>query len=118
DFPVASIAMLVERGHHTLLDLQGLARGSRPWPVELRPFPIQAIGAVHAVKLNAAEARAAVGGDTPEHVRRRGDTEALCSRAPEGALLTTPDGEMYISASAEAFDDPTGAGDSLTALYS
>jgi sugar/nucleoside kinase (ribokinase family) len=118
DFPVASIAMLVERGHHTLLDLQGLARGSRPGPVELRPFPLQAIGAVHAVKLNAAEARAAVGGDTPEHVRRLGVAEALFSRGPEGALLITPDGEFDVPASAEAFDDPTGAGDSLAALYS
>ena len=74
--------MLADRGYHTLLDLQGLARGNRPGPVELRPFAVEAIGAVHAVKLNAAEARAAVGGDTPDHVRRLGVAEALFSQGP------------------------------------
>lgn len=118
DFPVASIAMLADRGHHTLLDLQGLARGHRPGPVELRPFAAEAIGAVHAVKLNAAEARAAVGGDSPEHVRRLGVAEALFSQGAHGALLITPELELEVPASAPAFADPTGAGDSLAALYS
>jgi sugar/nucleoside kinase (ribokinase family) len=118
DFPVASIALLAERGHRTLLDLQGLARGARPGPVELRPFPVQAIGNVHAVKLNAPEARAAVGGDTPDHVRRLGVAEALFSRGPHGALLILPDREVDIPASGDTFADPTGAGDSLAAFYS
>jgi len=118
DFPAGTIALLAERGHRMLLDVQGLARGNRPGPVELRPFPIEAIGRVDAIKLNAAEARAAVGGDTPDQVRRLGVAEALFSRGPHGALLILPDREVDVSASGDTFSDPTGAGDSLAAFYS
>jgi len=118
DFPVGSIALLAERGYRTLLDVQGLARGNRPGPVELRPFPVEAIGAVDAIKVNAAEARAAVGGDTPDHVRRLGVPEALFSRGAQGALLILADREVDVPASGDTFPDPTGAGDSLAAFYS
>ena len=73
---------------------------------------------MHAVKLNAAEARAAVGGDTPDHVRRLGVAEALFSRGPHGALLILPEREIDVPASGDTFADPTGAGDSLAAFYS
>jgi hypothetical protein len=108
DFPVDSIAVLVAAGHHVCLDGQGLSRGSAIGPVRHGPIAAASLVGVTALKLNQAEAEAAGRIDVPE---------LLVTRGRNGALLTWPGGRLDLSGDGSTFADPTGAGDSFSALY-
>ena len=72
---------------------------------------------MHALKLNEVEARAAVGGDTLDHVRRLGVPEVLFSRGHAGRAGDPAGRARHVPRRETRFSDPTGAGDSLSALY-
>jgi sugar/nucleoside kinase (ribokinase family) len=108
DFPVETLRLLADAGHHLCLDGQGLARGSKPGPVRLRPFPAALLDGVTALKMNEAEARAAGPIDVPE---------LLITRAERGCIVAVAGHEHEIQGSGRRLADPTGAGDTFAALY-
>jgi sugar/nucleoside kinase (ribokinase family) len=108
DFPAATLRVLTGAGHRLCLDGQGLARGSEPGPVRLRPFPADLIEGVTALKVNEAEARAASGVTVPE---------LLITRAERGCVLVTAGQEHVVAGTGRRLVDPTGAGDTFGALY-
>ncbi|MGN6380946.1 MAG: PfkB family carbohydrate kinase [Gaiellales bacterium] len=113
DFPPETIRALVDSGLRLCLDAQGLARGADAGPVVLRPFPASAVAGVTALKLNRAEAEAV--GDL-EPLLAAVD-ELLITDGPEGATVITGQGSVRARGSSHPFADPTGAGDSFTAVY-
>jgi sugar/nucleoside kinase (ribokinase family) len=108
DFPPETIATLAGAGLHVCLDGQGLARGSHIGVIRLEPIDPARLAGVSALKLNAAEAEAA----GPVAV-----DELLISRAEQGCTITAAGVETSIAGNGRRFKDPTGAGDSLCALY-
>jgi sugar/nucleoside kinase (ribokinase family) len=100
-----------------LLDAQGLARGQRLGPVQLGTFPPDSYRGVSCLKLNQAEARAAFGGDGPDTALAIGTPEVLLTHGPTGLLVASDGRVEEVAGSGETFHDPTGAGDSLAALY-
>jgi len=108
DFPPETIAVLAESGMRISLDGQGLARGRRRGPVRLGRIDPAAIRGVHALKLNAAEAAAAGLLEVPE---------LIVTRAEDGLEVTAAGVHSRVLGNGRRFGDPTGAGDSLCALY-
>ncbi len=118
DFPPETIAGLAEAGHRVCIDGQGLCRGDAPGPVQLRPFPPDAIRGVSILKLNRAEAEAAAGGLAAESLRGLGAPEVVVTLGRDGAAGVTAGGEWHSASSRTGiYADPTGAGDTWTAAY-
>ena len=118
DFPPETIAGLAEAGHRVCIDGQGLCRGDAPGPVQLRPFPPDAIRGVSILKLNRAEAEAAAGGLDAESLRDLGAPEVVVTLGRDGAAGVTAGGEWHSASSRTGiYADPTGAGDTWTAAY-
>jgi fructose-1-phosphate kinase PfkB-like protein len=109
DFPPDTIQVLAAAGHRVLLDGQGLARGRRGGPVHLGPIDPASYAGVDVLKLNDAEVTAA-GPLAPV-------PELLLSHGPAGASVTVGADVTEVAGSGIGFADPTGAGDSLSALY-
>ena len=109
DFPPETIRVLTDAGHRVLLDGQGLARGSRGGPVHLGPIDPTWYTGTTVLKLNEAEAAAA---GTLAHV-----PELLLTHGTAGASITAGGATTEVAGSGAEFTDPTGAGDSLSALY-
>jgi sugar/nucleoside kinase (ribokinase family) len=108
DFPAETIAVLADAGLTVCLDGQGLARGSRVGPLKLGPVPSAALAGVHTLKLNDEEAAAAGHIAVPE---------LLVTRADRGCEVTAGGERTVVPGTGGRFADPTGAGDSLSALY-
>ena len=117
DFPADTIALLAGAGHRLLLDAQGLARGHRTGPVTLEPFHPEEVRGLHALKLNEIEARALLGSDDPVALASLGVPEVLLSHGHLGLEVVSGGHSEHVPASQVRFADPTGAGDSLSALY-
>ncbi len=122
DFPPEAIAAIAASGLRVCLDAQGLARGDSPGPVELRPIAARSLRGASVVKLNLQEAAASglVTGDgsvDAASVRRLGVPEVVVTRGIQGPVVITTDGVSVCPAGTVRFDDPTGAGDSFSALY-
>jgi sugar/nucleoside kinase (ribokinase family) len=117
EFPPAVLDALAGAGHHLLLDAQGLARGERLGPVQLGPFPPDCYRGVRCLKLNRAEARAAFGGDDAATALAVGAPEVLLTLGPAGLMVAAGGRVENVAGSGLPFHDPTGAGDSLSALY-
>lgn len=109
DFPPETIRVLTDAGHKVLLDGQGLARGSRGGPVHLGPIDPAWYAGTTVLKLNEAEA-AAGGALAPV-------PELLLTHGSAGAAITAGGTTTEVAGSGAGFTDPTGAGDSLSALY-
>jgi hypothetical protein len=109
DFPPETVRVLTDAGHRVLLDGQGLARGSRGGPVHLGPIDPALYADATVLKLNDAEAAAAGAlAPVPELLRTHGTA---------GASMTAGGSTTEAAGNGAAFADPTGAGDSLSALY-
>jgi len=109
DFPRPVLERIAEAGHRICLDGQGLTRGPDPGPVRLRAVPQEAVAGVTALKLNEAERAAAGRLDVPE---------LLLTRGPRGATVVVRGrGPVDVHAAPVTFGNPTGAGDSFSALY-
>ena len=109
DFPPETVEVLAGAGHSVLLDGQGLARGSRGGPVHLGAIDPAAYAAATVLKLNEAEA-AAAGKLEPV-------PELLLTHGSTGASITAGGSTTEVAGNGVPFADPTGAGDSLAALY-
>jgi hypothetical protein len=109
DFPPDTIRVLARAGHRLLLDGQGLARGSRGGPVHLGLIDPASYAGVTALKLNEAEA-AAAGPLEPV-------PELLLTHGTTGASITAGGSTTEVAGNGARFADPTGAGDSVSALY-
>jgi sugar/nucleoside kinase (ribokinase family) len=116
DFPPDGLAALAAAGLLLCVDGQGLCRGTQPGRVRLRRFAAEAVAGAAAVKLNRAEAGAQEA-DGPALRARLGVPELVVSEGAAGATVLTPEWSDRLAGSGEPFSDPTGAGDSLTALY-
>ena len=117
DFPPEVLRAVAATGIPSLLDCQGPSRGAEPGPVRLREFPLDAILGVTALKLNEIEARALTGSDDPAALATLEVPEVLLSLGPRGAISVAGGTIAEVPAATGDFDDPTGAGDSLGALY-
>jgi len=109
DFPASVLRQIADAGHRICLDGQGLTRGHDPGPVRLRSVSPESLAGVTALKVNEAEHAAAGALDVPELLLtrgRRGATVKVRARDP-----------VDIAAGPATFGDPTGAGDSFSALY-
>jgi pfkB family carbohydrate kinase len=109
DFPPDTIRVLTGAGHRVLLDGQGLARGSRGGPVHLGSIAPALYAGATALKLNDAEA-AAAGALAPV-------PELLLTHGTAGASVAAGGSTTEVAGNGAAFADPTGAGDTLSALY-
>jgi sugar/nucleoside kinase (ribokinase family) len=119
DFGAPTLAALARGGKRLLIDAQGLVRLGRTGPltrdddVDPEIFP-----SLSALKLNEDEARILVGGHDPDQLRSLGVPEVLVTLGSAGALVVTRRLEERISAiPVGAVVDPTGAGDSFSAVY-
>jgi sugar/nucleoside kinase (ribokinase family) len=122
DFPPEAIAAIATAGRRVCLDAQGLARGDSPGPVRLRPIAARSLEGAAVVKLNLQEAAAsgvvaADGSVDAAAVRRLGVPEVVVTRGMQGPVVITADAVSVCPAGTAHFDDPTGAGDSFSALY-
>jgi hypothetical protein len=117
DFPPETITLLADAGHLLLLDAQGLARGHRIGPLVFERFSLEAVRGLQALKLNEVEARTVLGGSEASALALLGVPEVLLSRGHEGLEVVTAGRSELVPASDTRFTDPTGAGDSLSALY-
>ena len=116
DFPAAGVQALAAAGLRVCIDAQGLCRGDEPGHVRLHRFAAEAVAGATAVKLNRAEADAQET-DGPGLRARLGVEELVVSEGSLGATVVTGAWSDRVAASAVPFADPTGAGDSLGALY-
>jgi len=114
DFPPDAMRALSARGHRVILDGQGLSRGPDAGPVRLRPFPASAVEGVQALKLNRAEAE--VFGSS-RALAALGVPELLVTDGTAGVRVRVGGRWTTVPADGRAFADPTGAGDSFSALY-
>jgi fructose-1-phosphate kinase PfkB-like protein len=117
DFPVETVELLAGAGHLLLLDAQGLARGHRTGPLRLARFEAEAVRGVQALKLNALEAQALMGEAGLAGLDHLGVPEVLLSRGHEGLEVIDDGRHSQVAPAPHRFVDPTGAGDSLSALY-
>jgi len=108
--------VLAAAGMRVCVDAQGLARGPDPGPVVLRRFSPAAVAGAAAVKLNRSEADAQEVEPVDLQVQL-GVDELLVSDGPAGATVVTAGWADSAAAGPLIYADPTGAGDSLTALY-
>ncbi len=111
--------MLAGGGRRLLVDAQGLVRVA-----ELGPLTRDAdvdpdvFAALAAVKLNASEAGVLCGGVAPERLRLLGVPEIIVTLGSEGALVVTAaHSERIPPVLVGNVLDPTGAGDSFSAVY-
>lgn len=117
DFPVETIELLAAAGHLLLLDAQGLARGHRTGPLRLERFGPETVRGVQALKLNELEAQALLGEVGLRGLDHLGVPEILLSRGHEGLEVISGGRHERVPPAPHRFVDPTGAGDSLSALY-
>jgi sugar/nucleoside kinase (ribokinase family) len=109
DFPPSVLRLIADAGHAICLDGQGLARGPSAGPVQLGPVAQESVAGVTALKVNEAEHAAAGPLDVPE---------LLLTRGRLGATIVVRGHEpVEVPAGPVTFGDPTGAGDSFSALY-
>ncbi|MGL6278386.1 MAG: PfkB family carbohydrate kinase, partial [Gaiella sp.] len=119
DFPHATLAQLVDRGHRVVVDAQGLVRYGTLGPLRSDGLVDRAVlDDVTVLKLNDEEADLLAGGHEPEHLRALGIAEVVLTLGSQGAVVATEDGVTRIAAvPVEGPVDPTGAGDSFLVAY-
>jgi sugar/nucleoside kinase (ribokinase family) len=119
DFPEETLAALAESGRRLLVDAQGLVRTADLGPLRTDRAIGGALRHVAVLKVNDEEAAALVGdGDHPERLRTLGVDEVILTLASEGSFVVTP---AYIErvppVRVTGPVDPTGAGDTFSAVY-
>ncbi len=117
DFPPETIAVLRDAGKKVCIDGQGLARGPDPGPIRLRPFGPEAVAGAAVLKLSLGEATAVCGSTAPAALRTLGVPEVALTMGIDGATVVTADEVFPNVVRKQAFDDPTGAGDTWLAIY-
>jgi sugar/nucleoside kinase (ribokinase family) len=120
DLGVDALEVLARGGRRIALDGQGPLRAPLLGPLqligELAPALLRH---VQALKLSEEEALAAYGTlDAGEIARRTGVAEVLVTLGATGAHVAAGDEHGTVSAAPISGVDPTGAGDSVLALYS
>jgi sugar/nucleoside kinase (ribokinase family) len=119
DFSAPTLAALAGSGRRLLVDAQGLVRlpGLGPLSRDANVDP-DVFAALTAIKLNEHEAGILAGGTEPEGLRALGVPEVLVTLGSAGALVVTPTHAEHIApVPLEDVVDPTGAGDSFSAVY-
>jgi sugar/nucleoside kinase (ribokinase family) len=119
DFGAATVAALAQEDRRILIDAQGLVRLGRVGPLARDDAVDREIfSSLSVLKLSEAEARILVGGDDPERLRTLGVPEVLVTHGSRGALVVTDRiTEQIAPVAVGEVTDPTGAGDSFSAVY-
>ncbi|MGH3135469.1 MAG: carbohydrate kinase family protein [Gaiellaceae bacterium] len=119
DFPAPTLAALAGDHRRLLVDAQGLVRLARVGPLE-RDADVDpdALLSLAVLKLNESEARILAGGVEPELLRALGVPEIVLTLGSAGALVVTDShAEKIACVPVNGVVDPTGAGDSFSAIY-
>jgi sugar/nucleoside kinase (ribokinase family) len=120
DFPPATLALLVERGHQVAYDGQGLVRADRLGPLVVdRHYPPELLQNVDVLKLAEDEALIVADGPFDESTAERlGVPEILVTYGSDGCDIYTENGCVRIPAAWRVDDvQTTGAGDMFTSCY-
>jgi sugar/nucleoside kinase (ribokinase family) len=119
DFPEETLAALAEGGRRRLLlDAQGLVRTATLGPLRTDGRIGGALRHVAVLKLNEEEAETLVGSSDPERLRSLDVAEAILTLASEGSFVVTPSHlERVPPVHVPGRVDPTGAGDTFSAVY-
>lgn len=119
DFGAATLAALAQEERRLLIDAQGLVRLGRAGPLARDDAVDREIfSSLSILKLSEAEARILVGGDDPQRLRTLGVPEVLVTHGSRGALVVTDRiAERIAPVPVGEVADPTGAGDSFSAVY-
>jgi sugar/nucleoside kinase (ribokinase family) len=119
DFAAPTLAALAGSGRQLLVDAQGLVRLPQVGPLT-RDAAVDpdVFEALTAIKLNEHEAGILAGGTDPKQLRALGVPEVLVTLGSAGALVVTAShAERIAPVLLEDIVDPTGAGDSFSAVY-
>lgn len=119
DFEAPTLATLAGSGRRLLVDAQGLVRLARLGPL-LRDADVDpdVFAALAVLKLNESEATILAGGVEAGRLRELGVPEVIVTLGSAGALLVTPThSERIAPVPLSDVVDPTGAGDSFSAVY-
>ena len=119
DFGAPTLAALAGSERRLLVDAQGLVRVARLGSLARDAVVDHNVfAALAAIKLSANEAAILCGGVEPESLRLLGVPEVIVTLGSEGALVVTPaHSERIAAVPLEYVRDPTGAGDSFSAVY-